>query len=110
MCGISIGKWGALFPGLGCLQQEYWSVLSHPPPGDLPDPGIEPSPLTSPALAGRFFTTSATWEVPSLGCGSWQTYEIWREEKAAFRAQISGKARVSEGALAPAGVFPHPQT
>ena len=33
-----------------------------PPPGDLPDPGIEPMSLTSPALAGRFFTTSASWE------------------------------------------------
>ena len=31
---------------------------------DLPDPGIEPSPLTSPALAGTFFTASATWEAP----------------------------------------------
>ena len=31
-----------------------------PPPGDLPDAGIEPASLTSAALAGRFFTTSAT--------------------------------------------------
>ena len=30
--------------------------------GNLPDPGIEPTSLTSPALAGRFFTASATWE------------------------------------------------
>ena len=36
------------FPG-----QEYWSGLPFPSPGDLPDPGIEP---TLPALAGRFFT------------------------------------------------------
>ena len=36
--------------------------LPCPPPGDLPDPGIEPLFLMSPALAGRFFTTSATWE------------------------------------------------
>ena len=33
-----------------------------PPPGNLPDPGIEPASPISPALAGRFFTTSATWE------------------------------------------------
>ena len=33
------------FPG-----QEYWSGLPFPPPGDLPDPGIEPE---SPALAGK---------------------------------------------------------
>ena len=31
------------------------------PPGDLPHPGIELESLTSPALAGRFFTTSTTW-------------------------------------------------
>ena len=38
-----------------------WSDLPCPPPGDLPHPGIELVTLTSPALAGRFFTTSATW-------------------------------------------------
>ena len=43
-------------------RQEYWSGLLCPPPGDLPDPGIEPTSLTSPALAGGFFTTGATWE------------------------------------------------
>ena len=35
-----------------------------PPPGDLPDPGIKPASLKSPALAGWFFTTDATWETP----------------------------------------------
>ena len=43
-------------------RQEYWSGLPCSPPGDLPDPGIEPTSLTSPALAGGFFITSATWE------------------------------------------------
>ena len=38
-------------------RQDYWSGLPFPPPGDLPDPGIEPMCLASPALAGRFFTT-----------------------------------------------------
>ena len=38
-------------------RQEYWSGLSFPSPGDLPDPGVEPTSLVSPALAGRFFTT-----------------------------------------------------
>jgi len=37
--------------------------LPCPPPGDLPDPGIKLESLMSPALAGRFFTTSTTWEV-----------------------------------------------
>ena len=48
---------------MGFSRREYWSGLSWPPPGDLPDPGTEPVSLTSPALAGGFFTTSATWEV-----------------------------------------------
>ena len=38
------------------------SPLGSPPPGDLPNPGTEPVSLTSPALAGTFFTTSTTWE------------------------------------------------
>ena len=42
-------------------RREYWSKLPFPTPGDLPDPGIKPMTLTSPALAGRFFTTSTTW-------------------------------------------------
>ena len=49
-------------PSMGFCSQEYWSGLPCPPPGDLLDPGIEPLSLTSPALAGRFFTTSTTWE------------------------------------------------
>ena len=43
-------------------RQEYWSGLPFPPPGDLPDPGIEPMCLMSPVLAGGFFTTSTIWE------------------------------------------------
>ena len=43
-------------------RQEQWSGLLCPPPGDLPDPGIETASLTSPILAGEFFTTSTTWE------------------------------------------------
>ena len=38
-------------------RQEYWSGLPLPPPGDLPDPGIEAMFPASPALADRFFTT-----------------------------------------------------
>ena len=41
-------------------RQEYWSGLSRLPPGDLPNLGTEPMSLTSPALAGGFFTTSTT--------------------------------------------------
>ena len=41
-------------------RQEYWSGFSCPPPGDLPDPGIKPESLMSPALAGGFFTINTT--------------------------------------------------
>ena len=37
------------------FRQEYWSQLLFLTPGDLPDPGIEPMSLASPALAGGFF-------------------------------------------------------
>ena len=50
---------------MGFSRQEYWSGLPCPLQGDLPDPGIEPMSLISPTLAGRFFTTSATWEAHS---------------------------------------------
>ena len=49
---------------MGFSRQEYWSRLPYPPPGDLPDSGIEPMPLTSLVLAGEFFTTGTTWEAP----------------------------------------------
>ena len=44
---------------MGFSKQEYRSGLPFPPPGDLPDPGIEPA---APASAGRFFTT----ELPGM--------------------------------------------
>ena len=47
---------------MGFSRHEYWSGLPFPPPGDLPNPEIKPTSFTSPALAGGFFTTSATWE------------------------------------------------
>ena len=47
---------------MGFSRQEYWSALPCPPPGDLPNPGIEVRSLVSPALADGVFTTSITWE------------------------------------------------
>ena len=41
---------------MGFSRLEYWSGLPFPPPGDLPNPGIEPTCPVSPALAGGFFT------------------------------------------------------
>ena len=48
-------------PSMGFSRQEYRSVLLCPPPGDLPDPEIEPTSLMSPALAGGFFTWEAQY-------------------------------------------------
>ena len=47
---------------MGFCRQEYWSGLPFPPPGYLPYTGIKFVSLTSPVLAGGFFTTSTTWE------------------------------------------------
>ena len=46
----TVARQGPLF--MEFPRQEYWSGLSCPPPGDLPNPGIEPQSLTSPALGG----------------------------------------------------------
>ena len=46
---------------MGFSGQEYWRGVSIPTPRDLPNPGIKFMSLASPALAGGFFTTSATW-------------------------------------------------
>ena len=51
---------------MGFSRQEYWSGVPCSPPGDLPNPGTEPAFLTSPALAGGFFTTSFTWEAQEV--------------------------------------------
>ena len=47
---------------MGFSRQEFWSGSLCPPPGDLPDPGIEPASSVAPALTSGFFITSATWE------------------------------------------------
>ena len=44
------------------FRQEYWSGVPFPTPGDLFNSGVELMSLSSPALAGGFPTTSATWE------------------------------------------------
>jgi len=62
---------------MGFSRQKYWSGLPCPLPGDLPDPEIEPTPLTSPALAGGLFTTGATTEKGK----DW--VEEWGKEKTA---------------------------
>ena len=70
----------------GILQAKYWSGLPCPPAWDLPDSGIEPLPLRSPALAGRVSTTSTSWEAPhqaelhsSLAAVSWKLLSTPRD-------------------------------
>ena len=71
---------------MGFSRQEYWSGLPFPTPGDLSNPGIEPTSLTSPALAGGFFTTSTTWEALALLpltfsiSGNWLIGAVQKEE------------------------------
>ena len=63
--GLFVIPWTVAFQAplsMGFSRQEYQSGLPFPPPGDLPDPRIDPESLMSPALVGRFITTSATWE------------------------------------------------
>ena len=50
---------------MGFSKKECWSGLPCPPPDGFPEWRIEPASLTSPALAGRLFTTSVTWEAPN---------------------------------------------
>ena len=54
-------------------REEYWSELPCSPPGDLPNPGIEPMSLLSPVLAGGFFTTGAKWEAVLYG---WEEIDL----------------------------------
>ena len=54
---------------MGFSRQEYWSVLPFPLPGDVPGPGMASTSLMSPALTGRFFTTSTIWEALAGGLG-----------------------------------------
>ena len=52
---------------VGFSRREHWSGLPWPPPGNLPNPGMKPTSLMSPALAGRFFTTRPPGKL-SWGC------------------------------------------
>ena len=63
---------------MGFSRQEYWSGLSFPTPGDLPNPGIEPTSLASSTLASRFFTTSTTWEA--------SFWLLWKKKKTAMNS------------------------
>ena len=89
-------------PSIGFSRKEHWSGLPRPPPGDLPDPGIKPGSLPFPALAARFFTTSApgkpkrtirkrkSLEEPYKVVWSQDTF---RKHRALDESDIQGKVR-----------------
>ena len=68
LCPTLLQPYGCSSPGssAGFSMQEYWIGLPFPPPGDLPDSGIEPASLMCPAQAGGYFITSTTWEAGSF--------------------------------------------
>ena len=64
-CGLSVTQWTIARQSplsMGFSRQECWRGLPCPLPGDLPHPGIKPTSLVSPSLAGGFLTTKTTWE------------------------------------------------
>ena len=69
---------------MGFSRQEYRSGLPCPPPGDLPNPGIEPASLMSPALAGGFFIINGTWEKERYSHLNAEFQRIARRYKKAF--------------------------
>ena len=58
---LFVTQWTVALQGplsMGILQQKHWSGLPSPPPGDLPNPGIEPRPPVTPALQADFLLLS----------------------------------------------------
>ena len=54
---------------MGLSWQEFWSGLTFPPPGDLPDPGVESASPRAPALADGFITTEPAEQASSQTAG-----------------------------------------
>ena len=79
---------------IGFSRQEYWSGLPFPS-GDLPDPGIELTSLTSPVLAGRFLTTSATWKSLNLGLKGLD-WDPTNSKQSPFQMLLLGHSREAE--------------
>ena len=61
--------------------QEYWRELSLPNLVDLPNPGIKPISLASPALAAGFFTTITTWEAWNTGKREINNQKNFKQER-----------------------------
>ena len=77
---------------MGFSRQEYWSGLPSPSPRDLPDPGIEPMSLMSPALAGRFFTTSATCDSGTVNKIIWPINRLCQRMQRSVEAGRNGQS------------------
>ena len=61
---------------IGLSQQEWWSGVPFPTPEDLPDPGIKPPSLASPALESRFYTTNPPGKPLWQGCNVAYSFEV----------------------------------
>ena len=68
---------------VGFSTQEYWSGLPFSTPGDLPNPGTEPTALASLALAGRFFTNIDTYEAHIN-----KLINFWKQRKHAKKFKV----------------------
>ena len=55
-------------PSIGLSRQEYWSGLPCPPPGDAPDPGIDPSSPASPAFQSDYLSSDPPGKVLFSDC------------------------------------------
>ena len=71
---------------MGLSRQDYWSGLPYPPPGDLPDSGIEPASPKSPAPAGGFFTRESLNWLSNSTCET-----LWNAETSRLPRWLSGK-------------------
>jgi len=61
----------------GVSREEYWSGLPFTSPGDLPDPGIKPTSLASPALADRLFTTASPGKSLEPGRSGFKSQHVY---------------------------------
>ena len=89
---------------MGFFRQEYLSGLPCSPPGDLPNPGIKPVSLTSPASAERFFITSSPWEALQSNSRQQRTWGLSKqiqgtptgrnqEEEKSLRKRMEGSSQ-----------------
>ena len=87
---LLMGFHGMQWEIMGIPGQEYWSGLTFPPPGDLPNPGRELLSLASPALAGGFFTTAPPGK-PNLSFELLLNHKCWYTRTSLIRMWASFK-------------------